>query len=234
MDEVFAPVPGTDGLFSAERVVWRGWSLRSFALALPAGGSLIISPVKRLAESAHASLAQAGAPKVFLAPNHFHHVGLPEGTRRYPGGLVVSSDAARPRLSSQRPGLAFGPLAEAAALLPPGASFLLPEGTRIGEVWLRLEGPKGVAWVVSDAFFHVTDRVPGAPGLFLRATRATPGLSLGDTFKWLATRDRRRYRAWLLDRLERDQPTVMAFGHGAALEDPALPGRLRALAEARL
>lgn len=170
---------------------------------------------------------------MLFAPNHFHHVGLDEWRARFPEALVVCSDRARPRLSRQHRGLDFRPLEEASGLLPSGVSFLVPEGTRNGEAWLRIEGETGVTWVVSDAFFNVDAPIHGPAGLFLRMTKASPGLSLGNTFKWLATRDRRAYRSWLLRQLEADAPKQVVFGHGETLTGD-VPGRLRELVARRL
>lgn len=233
MSTAFIPVDGVPGLFTAERRVWTTWSLRCFALALPGGGTLVVSPVKGLGDDAFASLSPVGAPKVFLAPNHFHHVGVPEWSARFPGAFTVCSETARPRLTKQRKETALRPLSDAVGLLPKGASFLEPAGTRNGETWLRLEAPTGVTWVVSDAFFWSTQAVPGPAGLFLRLTRAVPGLAVGNTFKWLATKDRAAYKAWVLAQLEKDRPTRMCFGHGETLFDEQLAARLKALVEAR-
>lgn len=233
MSTAFVPVDGVPGLHTAERLVWSTWSLRCFALALPGGGALVVSPVKDLGEEAFTSLAAVGAPKVFLAPNHFHHMGVPQWSARFPDAFTVCSDAARPRLMKQRQETRLRPLSDAVPLLPKGASFLDPAGTRNGETWLRLESPTGVTWVVSDAFFWSTQAVPGPAGLFLRLTRAVPGLCVGNTFKWLATKDRAAYTAWVLAQLEQDRPTRLCFGHGATLFDEQLAARLKALVESR-
>jgi hypothetical protein len=242
-------VNGADGLSSVERVVKGGWSLRCFAHALPGGGSLVVSPVKDLGEDAHRGLAQVGSPRLLLAPNHFHHLGLPEWTERYPEAVPIAlpewterypeavpiaSEQALPRLRRQHPRVTFRPLAEGERLLPAGVSFLVPEGTKTGEVWLRIASPQGVAWVVSDAFFNVLRPVTGFPGVVLRATGTVPGLRIGATFTLLALGDRRRFAAWTLDRLAADRPVALAVGHGEPVLSEHLSDRLAELLRRRL
>ena len=41
---------------------------------------------------------------MFLAPNHFHNLGLAEWTAKYPDAIVVSSETALPRLKRQARG----------------------------------------------------------------------------------------------------------------------------------
>ncbi len=64
--------------------------------------------------------------------------------------------------------------------------------------------------------------------------KTTPGLAIGQTFRWMALRDRATYKKWILDGLERERPTRMLFSHGVAIEGLDLHERLAALVDARL
>lgn len=227
-------VSGTDGLLTVERVVRGGWSLRCFARRLPGGGSLVVSPVKGLDDEIHQGLAAVGSPRLLLAPNHFHHLGLPEWIDRHREAVTIASERALPRLRRQQPLVRFEPLAAGEPLLPAGLSFLVPEGTKTGEVWLRIAAPKGVAWVVSDAFFNVLRPVGGLTGWLLRATGTAPGLRIGETFRFLALADRRRFAAWTLERLAADRPVTLVVGHGEPLTGVDLADRLSELVRRRL
>jgi hypothetical protein len=70
-------------------------------------------------------------------------------------------------------------------------------------------------------------------GLLLSALGIAPGLRIGATFMWML-RKRAAYRSWLIGAIAKDAPTMLVPCHGTVLRDPALPDRLRRLAETRL
>ncbi len=227
------PIPAGVPLWSLEKRDAAGWSLRTIALPLASRKLLVASPIRGLPEAAFEGLAALGEPAALLAPNHFHHLGLAQWRSRFPKVRVVASTAALPRLRTKSP-VPFEPFEAIANDLPGHVRFLMPEGLKNGEVWLRLQGLRTVTWVVSDAFFHVVERPAGLEGLVLRALGVAPGLRIGWTFKRWGVRDPSAYRSWLLRRIDADQPAGLVVGHGAALFDPALPDRLRKLAAERL
>lgn len=230
---VWAALCDRSGLFSAERRALDGWCVRSVALPLRTGGLLLYSPTRSLGEEAHGWLAALGTPQFLLAPNHFHHLGIGEHRERYPSSVICASERARPRVERMT-GQRVHSLDGLRQVLPPHVTVLEPEGTRAGEVWLRVETRDGVAWVVSDAFFNMAQTPAGLSGLFCRATGTTPGLRVGSTFLWLALSDRRRYRRWLLDQLAADRPRMLVPGHGEVIAGVDLSDTLRILAEKRL
>ena len=63
--------------------------------------------------------------------------------------------------------------------------------------------------LVSDAFIHVLRPVKGVAGFFMRRLGILPGLCIGNTFRWLAVRDR-ALRRWATDVLSREQPRRLA------------------------
>lgn len=211
------------GLFAIERIARHGWPLRTTALRLAGGDLALVSPTRGLGDEAHADLARLGRVRWLLAPNHFHHLGLCEHVERYPGAEVVASEAARPRLSRVT-GLRVGPLDAIAA------HVIVAGSARSGETWLRVPTARGIAWVVSDAFFNLP-RAPGgiAVRALMRATGTAPGLRSGGTFRTFALSDRAAYAAWLRGRIERDRPALLVPGHGDAIGGPDLPDRLLAL-----
>ncbi len=220
------------GLYALEKTVESGWCWRALAVRCGDGASVLVSPIRGTLERSAESLDPIGKPALALAPNHFHHLGLREARERYGVACAASSTAAK-RLQKQH-GRPFEPLDAVRERLPAGVTILEPPGTKTGEVWLRVETDRGVAWAVCDAFFSVENELKGMTGLALRATGTAPGLRIGSTFLWLALADRRAYRKWLEAQLEADAPRVLIPSHGAVVVDDALPDRLRALAAARL
>lgn len=221
------------GLYELEKVVDSGWCWRAAALRLDGGELLVVSPVRGTLSASAEELERLGSPSFGLAPNHFHYLGLRELRERYPKLACAASVTARPRLEGKC-GHPFQPLDALRERLPAGVAILEPPGTKGGEVWLRVPTSRGVAWVVSDAFFHVNNPLRGGMGLALRATGTAPGLRIGSTFLWLALRERPAYRRWLEAQLEADAPRVLVPGHGDVLADDALPERLAELVRRRL
>lgn len=205
-------------------------ALRSAALRLPSGGTLVMGPPPRTPDAAHAELATLGPPELLLAPNHFHNLGLPGWSKRHPDARTVASDTAAPRLRKKVP-VAIHPLADLAAALPAHVTLLEPAGTRTGEVWLRVEGPDGVGWIVCDAFFNFPVTPTGPVGWIMSLTSGAPGLKIGGTFRFLAVRDRPAYAAWLRAQLAADRPSWVLPAHGDPIDGEGVAERLTALAD---
>ncbi|HTB78162.1 MAG TPA: hypothetical protein VK762_33185 [Polyangiaceae bacterium] len=123
---------------------------------------------------------------------------------------------------------------EATSLLPTGACWLECEGTRAGETFLSLALEGRRVWLACDAFFNIVRPTTGPIGVIMRALKGAPGLSIGQTFKWLALKDTTAYRSWLLEALDRERPTEMWLSHGETVAGDDLPERLTALAKRRL
>lgn len=206
----------------------RGWTLNMILVRLPSGGLLVHSPTFG-GDQVYAEVEAYGRPEVLLAPNHYHHLSLQRYRERYPDARAVCSDGARPRLE-KKGHAGLGRLDQIA--LFPGAHFLELPHVKNGEVWISLPGEGGPTFIVCDGLFHLPKAPPGAIGLILRALGVAPGLKLSRTFRWLI-RDRRAYRAWLLETLQSERPRRVLFSHGDPLVDDVTT-RLIALVEASL
>ncbi len=204
--------------------------LRCVSVELPEA-RLVIGPIKGASEAAQSAVADR--PVWLLAPNQYHNMGLKRWSERHSAPIFGGAPAvARLQKMAGAPVL---PSAQLAERLPAGVSLMEPPGTRTGEVWVRREGADGVTWIVGDAFFCVPDPLPDTfEGWFLYLTSGGPPPAIGQSFLWLALADRRRYREWLLERLEADRPARLIPMHGEPLAGPDLAARLRAVAERRL
>lgn len=226
------PIHVDDGIVRFRRIEPSGWELGMMVVSLPDGGTLVHSPTW-LGDGTFEAIEKIGTPRVLFAPNHYHHLSLVRYRERFPEALATAADAALPRLRKKgHAGLVS--LADTAKLLPHGARYLVPSGLRNGEAWLSLPAKDGRAWLVCDAFFHVTGKVRGPVGWALRATATVGGLRLGETFRWLAIADRRVYRDWALCRLAEEEPSVLVVSHGDPLVDHNLADRLASVMHARL
>ncbi len=222
------------GVWAAETTTGSGWHLRCVAVSLADGSLAIYSPLRKLGNAAHQSLAELGKPALLVAPNHFHYLGLREYLDRHgPDCRTVCSEVASPRIAA-RSRCQLHPLSALTERLPEHIEVLEPPGLKTGEVWLRIRTGEGMAWVVSDAFFTLA-RVPrGAMGWFCRLTGTAPGIRIGRTFTTLAVARGGAYRDWLVQAIDRDRPAILIPSHGEIISDAELPSRLRELARQRL
>jgi hypothetical protein len=211
-----------DDLAVASSVDASGWCLNTILLRVP-GGLLAYSPTRRLGDGIHDQIRAFGAPTILVAPNHFHHLGLPEWSRRHPGAALAASDRARPRLERKQRGLRFRSLTDVE--LPAGASWLVPDGLKNGEAWIRIRK----TWIACDAFLNLEPPLSGFKGLVLRALGIGPGLRVAGTWRPLHVESAGVYRAWLLSALEAHRPSRLVLAHGAVAEGADLADRLAAL-----
>ena len=212
--------------------VWRldrqessGFWLGMHLVGLPDGSTLIVSPT-RLGDHTFDWTAELPAASVILAPNHFHHLGLPPYRERFPEAAVVAAPGAIPRLERQgHHGIAsYETVVERLG----GHVTITPcEAVKTGEAWIVVHDPDGDTLIVGDAFFNVPGPLRGLWGLMLRATQTGPGLRLGRTFRWVGIADVARYRAWADAFLAELRPKRVSFAHGETLEGPDPGGELR-------
>jgi hypothetical protein len=204
---------------------------RSTAVPLADGSFAVHSPGGGIEDAFTTEVGVAGA---LVAGNSFHHMGIAAWRRRFPDATVHAAQSAIKRLAKQGHAGVLG-LDALRARLPAHVQILEPPGVRVGEVWLRVEVAGGVAWVVCDAFFNFATLAPKAPmRLFQKLTHAAPGLSISALMKFGGLSDRGTYKAWALDQLARDRPTLLVPNHGEILRGPEVAARLRGVLEARL
>ena len=206
---------------------------RSIAIKLKNEGCLVVSPGAHLIQTVEKELPDLGKPKTILIPNSFHHYGISAWLEAYPGIKAVASVQAIRRLS-KRGYHSIRSLNLLREELPENIQILEPPGWRAGEVWLRVQMEKRIAWIVADAFFNMPKLSPRfLTRLIQRTAKAAPGLSISRILKWVLIKNRRLYRRWILEQLEKDQPSILVPAHGEIIEDENLPRRLRKLIETR-
>lgn len=207
-----------------------GWSGRTTAIGRAGGELVVYNPGATISPEMRTTLSRYGRVALLVAPNHFHHLGIPAWRDAFPSALVLASTLAIPRLRDR----GIEATGYDGIALPAGAHFLEPVGLKNGEVWISLPSARGRVWIVGDAFFNVVRTPRNATGVLLRLTGTTPGLRIGSTVKWLAIGQPRAYRGWLEDTLVAEQPEVLIPAHGSVLRDANLHRRLARLAAARL
>jgi hypothetical protein len=201
------------GLTRIGHTTKQGWSLVGHVLELPGGGTLVHSPVRQEIDA----ILAVGTPRLILAPNHFHHLGIPPLVAHAPAAQVFATDVTLPRLRRQQPGLTFHPLSDLEPQLPPGVRVRWLDGAKQGELLVTIPvGPERV-WLVADALFHVATPVTGLIGLVLRALGVLGGLRVGQTFR-IVVGDRGRAGKALIAAFDEDRPARIHVAHGEPYE----------------
>lgn len=214
------------GVQEHRKLLESGWSLRTIAVELKRGGHAVFSPTRGVDPGdldAH----------YLVSPNHYHYLGVPEWSARYPDARIVATHDACPRLQSKldRP---VHPLGDLESELDDGTRLLVPEGTSNGEVWVEIDRGSERTWIVCDAFFNEPKNPSGFFGFGCRMTGTTPGLRIGNTWLWMHLGKRAVYKQWLEARLAEKPVTRLVCSHGDVIEHPDLGARLLDLAKERL
>jgi hypothetical protein len=224
----------------AEKTVWTakyrcpGFIAHTSAFAAKDGQLILYSPGASLVSRLPEGIPDAQLPPLALLPNAFHYLGLKAWKEKYPGMTAVASSRAMSRLRKK----GVSGLQDLDLLknkLPDNVSILEPPGIRFGEMWLRVSGSGGVAWIVCDAFFNYArfSKKPIARTI-QKLFKAAPGLKISFLVKRFMIVDRKKYKDWLFERLEADRPNTLVPAHGEILRAPDLPQRIRDLVQQRL
>ena len=210
-----------------------GWGWNTVAVRLRDDTLLLTSPTPGLSDAAYVELATLGRPRIVLASNHYHYLGIDEFAARYPGAHVICSETAQPRLQKKisRPLNSLNVVQE---YLASETQLLGLAGTKNGEVWIELRKDDVYAWIVSDAFFNLPKHPSGLMGLATRLTHTAPGLQLGKPFRWFGIRDRSAYKHWFEREVRRATPALLVPAHGEVFHDVELARHLLTLVHARL
>ena len=199
----FTAIDADAGLFQATYLV-PGIVCRTVLQRLDGGGWLAYSPGACLANNA----TPDGQPiERLVAPNSFHHVGLPKWQAAWPDATAHAAPGALKRLR-KKGRERLSDLDGVRARLHPNCELIETPHTRIGETWLVTRGPSGTTWVVCDGFFNLKKKPKKLMGRILNSIGAMgPGLTISRLYRLAAIKKRRAYKAWLLERIEADQPT---------------------------
>jgi hypothetical protein len=213
--------PFAGALYGPQRV-------RTAVIGLGGGGLLVVSPGVPVTDAGWEKVASWGTPRFLLAPNHFHNAGLAAWKAGFPEAVVVAHPRAQARLRKKVPGVAIEALDVLEAALPDGVRVLAPPMAKQGEALVSIRTKEGVAWFVTDAMLN-EERLPrGLTGLVVRFLGFRTGLMTNPFFKRAFLADKREYKLWMQQELERDRPVLFVPAHGAPLRGADVHDRLLA------
>lgn len=170
-----------------------------------------------------------------IFPNHFHYMGVQAWLEQYPNAALYASKKAKPRLEK----LGFEHikvLENERPALPAGYDIVVPPGHRGGDVWITKTSEDGNnVWITCDSFLNY-DRVSNQPiaRAMQKVLGAAPGLKISQVIKWLLLDKRRAFKPWVLEQLEKDQPSILIPSHGEVAKDSALTEQLKGVISDRL
>lgn len=191
----------------------------TFVARMANGQLLVVSPAKGLTDAAAAELAAFGEVGALVAPNGFHHLGLPEWRARYPKARCFAAPETAQRVRKKNPQAGdFESLASLQALAGPKLGVGEVQNTKCGETWLWAETPSGYVWFVSDILANMP-RLPGNPLIkfLFWSTNSAPGYKVFHLALRFIVKDKKAALRALAQEMQRRPPAVVVPSHGPAL-----------------
>jgi hypothetical protein len=209
---------------------------RTLVARFKADELLVMSPPTGLDDASYRALERFGKVTALVAPNGFHHLGLAPWKQAFPDCRIFASDKALARIRKKQPTLSnLEPLSELSKNVQPGVELCDLPFFSIGEAWLKAPSKAGQVWYVSDSCFNFPE-LPKAfvPRLLLKWTGSAPGFRINGLGNLIFLRDKRGYKAWFLDQLRKDAPSIVVSAHGDVLDQPKLRETMIEMAERAL
>jgi len=205
----------TDNVFMSHYTQPSGMHLACYALKLPDGSCIVHGPLSKIDPLSIEPFA--GKVSIILAPNHYHHLGLPRWRSAWPEAIVVASSTAIPRLQKQGH-QNLQPLSAVSSKLGSAVQLVEIQGTKTGETFLIYQAsPNEFHWIICDALFNISGPLAGFMGFVLKITQTAPGLTFGRTFRWLAIKNKSVFLQSFQETFQKYPPKAIYFSHGDPL-----------------
>lgn len=202
----------------------KGGTATTFAARITDGGLMVISPAQGIDEAAFKYLEQFGEPRVIIAPNGFHHLGLVDWRRRYRHATFHAPKRAAKRIAKKNE---RAPKLENLQMIGEqlGGQVYLREAphSRHGELWSWVKTPTGNIWFGSG-FFCNWEKFPGNAVLNAawKLTNSGPGLSIFNLGLMATMSNKKAALNILLNDMIDHPPSILVPSHGA----PVIGGRV--------
>ena len=225
------PLAPEVGLWQIDSWLPNGMPARTLSLRLKDKSLLVIGPTLELTTRHVSELRKMGRVSYIMVPSSSWHHGVKDFGSKCPGARYIASKEVHESLASST-GLKFEtPWESLRAKVPELVQILEPEGLKNGEIWLRVQTRRGMAWIVADTLVNYQNIPPGIGGWRFWIRGLGPGLRIPMLHKMLAIEDKGQLRSWIFERIREDRPAVLVPMHGAPIASPDLPRRLRAFVD---
>jgi hypothetical protein len=205
----------------------------AFARALVVGGNgglIVVSPPYRVPAGVKDDLAAYGGVRALVAPNAFHHMGLPEWKARFPDAALFAPAQSIARVEKQSKLTGIRSLAEAAAIAAPNVELVDMPHYKTGEVLVRIRTDQGLVWYVTDVIVNmpVLPKHPIAKAMFA-LSRSAPGLRFNNIAPIFMVADKAALRRWIAAEFRKAPPAWLIPAHGDIVEFAIAPEAKRSL-----
>jgi hypothetical protein len=175
-------------------------------------------------------LAPYGPVRALVASNAFHHMGLRPWKARYPEAQIFAPRQAIARVEKHSGFAGVKPLADAAAIAGPRVELIDMPHYRTGEVLVRIDTGRGVAWYVTDVIMNLP-ALPSHPlvRFMFGVSRSAPGLRFNNIAPLFMVKDRKALRAWLAREFGKSPPRWLIPAHGEVADFATNPEAARTL-----
>lgn len=219
-------------------VLWREYSFgpgsaTTLVIGIGARKLLAVSPGPTLGDAAHEALKAYGEVGALVSPNRFHHLGIEEWLKRWPGAQAYAGEQSLSRLNRKcSAGAVFKPLAQLPAL-PGGIYIDNPPGMKNTDLVLRVNTAQGWIWYINDLLMNLRE-LPKNPvaRLMLAVGGMKKGLCAPRMARMLNVDDKNLVGDWLLKELDARPPALAVFGHGDPLSGQDVGARLKSVIRA--
>ena len=194
---------------------------------------LAVSPGWKLGDAAHDDLRAYGEVTALVSPNRFHHLGIEDWLKRWPGAQAYAGEQSLRRLNRKcSAGAVFRPLSQLPAL-PGGIAIDNPPGMKNTDLVLRASTAQGWVWYINDLLMNMRE-LPRNPvaRFMLGLAGMKKGLCAPRMARMLNVREKKVVGDWLLAELDAKPPAVALFGHGDPLSGHNPGAKLRSVIQA--
>jgi hypothetical protein len=187
------------------------------------GGVIVVSPPYRARQEAFEDLERYGPVRGLAASNAFHHMGIPEWKRRFPGATVYAPAQSIARVARKTRLSGIRPVSDANALTDGRVELTDMPYYRTGETLVRIKSSQGLAWYLTDIVVNVND--PPANPLFRLVFNVFygPGLHYNRIAPLFMVRDKAALKRWLAEEYRKDDPRWLIVAHGDTVDLAARP-----------
>jgi hypothetical protein len=187
------------------------------------GGLIILSPPYKAHQDTFASLQRYGPVQGLVAPNAFHHMGIPEWKQRFPGAMVFAPAQSIARVQKKSGLAGIRPVSDANTLARGAFELTDMPYYRTGEALARIRSSRGLAWYLTDIVINVNE-FPANPLFRLAFSVAYGrGLHYNRIAPLLMVRDKAALKRWLAEEYRKDDPHWLIVSHGDTVDLTADP-----------
>jgi hypothetical protein len=225
------PLAPEVGLWQIDSWMPNGLPAHTLSLRLRDKSLLVIGPTAQLTARHVAALRKMGRISYILVPSTAWTHGLKDFGSKCPGAKYVAAKSAHEALVKST-GLKFEtPWESLRDQVPELVQILVPDSLKNGEIWVRVQTRRGMAWIVSDTLVNYQDIPQGLAGWRYWIRGLGPDLRIPMWHKMTGIEDKGLLRSWIFERIREDRPEVLIPLHGVPLASPDLPRRLRAFVD---